>query len=1303
MEPVILKGAEALSKFRTAAWLERLRSAVPEMAVAGMEVSTVYLLEPDSSLSRYDFDRICALLGVASEFKSEKGFFICPRKGTVSSWSSKATDLFHNCGLQGIRRVEKGIFLRLLKNDGEVVDHIEIRSGLPVLYDRMTEEVYDDVSDFFRQVDPASSITIDVMNGGLAVLQKVNNQMGLALDEDEIEYLFNAYRQNKHNPTDVELMTFAQVNSEHCRHKIFNASWIMNGVPQKRSLFDMVRYTHERHSAGTLVAYRDNSGVIEGFEDEWFEVRRDGTHIYRYHKCRVDMILKVETHNHPTAISPYPGAATGVGGEIRDEGATGIGGKTKAGLSAYLVSNLRIPGFAMPWEQCVGELSDNLASPLEIMLEAPIGAARYGNEFGRPQLLGLFKTCETRHNGVVRGYRKPVMVAGGMGNIKRSHIVKKRIKTGSLIVQVGGPAMKIGLGGGAASSMAAGNNEAELDFNSVQRGNAEMERRCQEVIDACIAMGEDNPITSIHDLGAGGLANGCSELVAETGGRFQLGNFDVEDRSMSPMEIWCCEAQERYVLVVDSDSRSRFAELCARERCPMAVIGEATEDGRLSLQDDRRDDTPMNMDLDLVFGKVPKKTLVVDRFESGNSPLNLAGITVRSAVERILRLPAVAAKTFLITIADRTVTGMVARDQMVGPFQTPISDMAVTTTSYLSYNGEAMAMGERSFVAMVSAPASGRMAVGEALTNIAGANIGKIGCVKLSANWMCAVGEKGEDADLYDTVVSVGMELCPKLGISIPVGKDSLSMQSVWETPDGRKERMSAPLSLIISAFSPVIDVRKTVTPDLKSGESSLILIDLGEGKNRLGGSALAQVHDQVGDDCPDLDKPERMVNFFSAVQELVEKGLLMAYHDRSDGGLFVTLAEMAFGGRKGVKVDLDRLGDDILSILFAEELGAVMQVAESNLARVNRILGKYGLDDVRCEIGTPIPDDALEIVFRRRTVYKENVLKLSALWSELSYRLRTLRDNPESARQEYEVCRDEHDPGLNFELSFDPSVPFRIPTERPKLAILREQGINGQVEMAAAFDRAGFECVDVHMTDLLARRTMLGDFVGLAACGGFSYGDVLGAGSGWAKSILFNAYLKDMFADFFKRKSTFALGVCNGCQMLSQLKEIIPGAEDWPKFVQNRSEQFEARYTTVRVMESPSLFFKGMEGSKLGIPVAHGEGLADFEVIGSFERIMEKQLASMCFVDNYGRPTERYPFNPNGSRQGLTGLTTTDGRVTILMPHPERMFRSVQMSYRPDGMFDSEEGPWLRMFQNARKFARPTISNYFDLPKRKR
>lgn len=1299
MDLLMLEGGKALSQFRLKALHLRMREEAPLLNVSRVEARFVYFVETDSALSDQELTGALALLGAHRPPGDEGGFCVTPRKGTISPWSSKATDIFRNCGLSSVLRVERGIRYRLfpapaghrgVSGNKSRPGPLSLKNAAPLLHaihDRMTEGVYEDVSDLFRQMKPRPVSFIDVGAEGRAALEKANAGIGLALSRGDIDYLHAAYKAMRRNPTDVELTMFGQVNSEHCRHKIFNADWIVDGDRMRMSLFGMIRNTHKAHPEGTLMAYSDNAAVIAGFRRDWFESDRGGSMEYRHEPEQVDIVMKVETHNHPTAISPFPGAATGVGGEIRDETATGIGGRSKAGLCGFMVSNLRVPGFIMPWEKDYAEFPGRLATPLEIMTDGPLGGAAFGNEFGRPQLCGFFRTYEERYNGRYRGYHKPIMVAGGIGAIKRMHSRKKDIARGACIVQLGGPAMRIGLGGGAASSMATGSNVEALDFDSVQRDNAEMQRRCQEVIEACMALKEKNPILSIHDLGAGGLSNGCPELVSETGGRFWLRKVHNEEKSMSPMEIWCCEAQERYVLAIPRNALDGFIRICGRERCPVAVIGEATGDGHLTLHDEYFGNDPIDIELKVILGKPPKMLRDVKHLHETHPPLNLEGVTVRDAAERVLRLPSVANKTFLITIADRTVQGMTARDQMVGPYQAPISDVAVTAVSYRGYSGSAMAMGERAPVALVNAPASGRMAIGEALTNICAADVGRIGNVKLSANWMCACGEEGEDANLYDTVRAAGMEFCPAIGVAIPVGKDSLSMRTVWQTSAGRHEKMVAPLSLVVSSFAPVRDVRKTVTPDLKRvPSSSLVLVDLGRGRNRLGCSALAQVCNQVGADCADVDSPADLVAYFTAVQELVDKELLLAYHDRSDGGVFVTLAEMAFGGRSGITVKADGLGRSPLSILFAEELGCVIQVENGKLSRVMKTLARHGLRECGHVIGCPAGDGRMTVTLDGKKVFSETITRLNRMWSELTYRMQARRDNPACAGEEYDNILDRRDSGMSFKLSFGIRRSWNARGRRPKVAILREQGVNGHVEMAAAFDGAGFQCVDVHMTDLLSGRVSLAHFAGLAACGGFSYGDVLGAGSGWAKSILFNGKLKEMFAEFFRRGDTFTLGVCNGCQMVAQLKEIIPGAGHWPEFTRNRSERFEARYVTVEVLPSPSVLLKGMEGSRIGIPVAHGEGFADFSRTGQRAGVARKHLVALRYVDNRGKPTERYPFNPNGSAGGITGLTTLDGRVTIMMPHPERAFRSIQLSYRP-GWLSTEEGPWLRLFQNARAF----------------
>ena len=1286
MKPVMLAGGDVYSDFRIKAILEEMKRLTPDTAVSAIEAKYVYFLEVDGKLSADDLKKSFSLLDTETKYTERPGFFVTPRKGTISPWSSKATDIFRNCGLKRVLRAERGVHCRLFDAKGGMIGPAAAGSALEALYDRMTEGVYEDVEDIFKHIKPAPFVEVDVTGRGKGALEEANVEMGLALSQDEIDYLFKVFTDLGRNPTDVELVMFGQVNSEHCRHKIFNAEWIIDGEKKDRSLFSMIKNTHERHPEGTLVAYKDNSGVIEGFEDQWFMVR-SGEGEYGRIPDQIDMIMKVETHNHPTAISPYPGAATGVGGEIRDESATGIGGKSKAGLSAFMVSNLKVPGFLMPWEKDYAEFPKRLATPFHIMIGGPLGGAAFGNEFGRPQLCGLFKTYEEIVDGRYRGYHKPVMAAGGMGNIRRRHTAKKDLHKGAYVIQIGGPAMKIGLGGGAASSMATGSNDADLDFDSVQRDNAEMQRRCQEVIDHCIGLGDSNPILSIHDIGAGGLSNGCPELVADTGGRFELRKINIEDSSMSPMEVWCCEAQERYVLAVAPQDLERFLGMCARERCPVAVVGEVTGDGHLTLSDSHFSNKPIDIEIGVILGKPPRMLRDVRRRKPPADNPDFSSIEIHDAIDRVLHLPAVANKTFLITITDRSVTGMVHRDQMVGPYQAPVADCAVTATTLSAYTGEAMAMGERTSTALVSGPASGRMAVGEAITNIAGAMIGGIGNIKLSANWMCACGEEGEDASLFDTVKTVGMELCPELGVSIPVGKDSLSMRTIWEDSSGKGHKITAPLTLVVSAFAPVKDIRKTVTPDLKAGESTLMLIDLGGGRNRLGCSALGQVYNRPGGTVPDLDEPKKLMAFFAAMQELVSQDLLLAYHDRSDGGLLVTLAEMAISGRMGVSIALPDSMNGWQGALFSEELGAVIQVSDRAIRKVEEILTNSGLERAFTRIGKTNRHQSLDVVYNGESLLNEDISSLNRKWSELTYRMQSLRDNPKCAVQEYDRLLDKADPGMTFKAEYEMDVPFVGGRARPKMAILREQGINGHVEMAAAFDRAGFESRDIHMTDLLQGRADLADFHGLVACGGFSYGDVLGAGSGWAKSVLFNPGLEEMFRKFFARPETFSLGICNGCQMMSQLKGIIPGAEHWPEFTRNVSERFEARYVTVEIMPSKSVLLQGMDSARIGIPVAHGEGYANFSRTGSLSALEAAGQVSLRYVDNRGKPAEIYPLNPNGSAGGLTGFTSADGRSTIMMPHPERNFRSVQLSYAPKGMLKGEAGPWLRLFQNARHF----------------
>ncbi len=1292
---ISLRGRSALSAFR----LQKLLHAVSD-SLPGIRIAAEYwhFVQVDSALSPAEQERLARILtyGPHATEVAENGqlLLVVPRLGTLSPWSSKATDIARHCGLEKVARIERGVAYWVSGGRDGALSAEDGAALLPHLHDRMTETMlgsFDEIAKLFQHVAPQPLTGVDLLGGGVAALVSANRDMGLALSEDEIAYLAESFSRIGRNPTDVELMMFAQANSEHCRHKIFNADWVIDGEPRTQTLFGMIRTTHQKHPQGTVVAYSDNSSVIEGARVARFYPDEDGA--YRYCEDDAHILMKVETHNHPTAISPFAGAATGSGGEIRDEGATGRGAKPKAGLTGFSVSNLCIPGCEQPWEKNGYGKPQRIASALQIMIDGPIGGASFNNEFGRPNLAGYFRTFEQQVDGEMRGYHKPIMIAGGLGNLSARHAFKETPGVGALLIQLGGPGLLIGLGGGAASSMDTGTNQEGLDFNSVQRGNPEIERRAQEVIDRCWALGEANPILSIHDVGAGGLSNALPELVhsAGRGGRFDMRKIPSEEPGMSPLQIWCNEAQERYVLTIAPASLERFAAICERERCPFAVVGEATDDGRLTLSDPVFGNRPVDMELEVLLGKPPKMTRTVAHVRRVLPPFDMSGIKLNDAVYRVLRLPAVADKTFLITIGDRSVGGMTARDQMVGPWQVPVADVAVTLMGFDTCRGEAMAMGERTPLALVSPEASGRMAIGEAITNIAAAAIEKIGDIKLSANWMAAAGHPGEDAALFDTVRAVALELCPQLGISIPVGKDSLSMKTSWQD-DGTKKEVTAPVSLIISAFSPVADARQTLTPQLRNdcGETDLILIDLGRNQCRLGASALAQVYGQIGNQAPDVDHPDDLKKLFDVVQQLNRDGKLLAYHDRSDGGLLTVLCEMMFAGRVGVTLAgiptlLSENDEQNLAVLFNEELGAVLQVRRDDLAGVKKVFRDAGLVKQFNVIGTLNQDDALRIVAGGKEIFSAQRTDLQRAWSETSYRLQQLRDHPDCAQQEYDRIGDKSDPGLSVTLSFDPAqdvaAPYIARGARPRIAILREQGVNGQIEMAAAFDRAGFAAVDVHMSDIIAGRASLADFKGYAACGGFSYGDVLGAGEGWAKSILFNARARDEFEAFFKRADSFALGVCNGCQMMSNLHELIPGAAAWPHFVKNKSEQFEARVVMLEVQRSASLFFDGMAGSRIPVVVAHGEGYAEF--VDAKTLAAAQPLVALRFIDHAGRPTERYPFNPNGAPQGITGLTTADGRFTILMPHPERIFRTVQNSWHPAEW--GEDAPWLRMFRNAR------------------
>lgn len=1290
----ILRGSPALSAFRINKLLARFKDA--HLPVKTLYAEYVHFADLAAPLNAEEHARLERLLqygpSLTGHAPSGRLLLVTPRPGTISPWSSKATDIAHNCGLAQVKRLERGVAY-YLDVDPTAGDDAW-RQIAAELHDRMMESVFgalEDAAQLFAHHDPAPVQSVDLLGQGRQALADANVRLGLALAEDEIDYLHDAFTRLGRNPNDIELYMFAQANSEHCRHKIFNADWVIDGEKQPKSLFKMIKNTFEKTPNFVLSAYKDNAAVMEGSSVGRFYADHDAGR-YAFHQEPAHILMKVETHNHPTAISPWPGAATGSGGEIRDEGATGRGAKPKAGLVGFSVSNLRIPGFEQPWEEDFGK-PDRIVTALDIMTEGPLGGAAFNNEFGRPALNGYFRTYEEKvpsHNGEeLRGYHKPIMLAGGIGNIRADHVQKGEIPPGAKLIVLGGPAMNIGLGGGAASSMASGQSDADLDFASVQRDNPEMERRCQEVIDRCWQLGEANPILFIHDVGAGGLSNAMPELVSDggRGGRFELRDILSDEPGMSPLEVWCNESQERYVLAVAPEQLALFDELCRRERAPYAVIGEATEAQHLTLNDSHFDNQPVDMPLDVLLGKTPKMTRDVTRLQAEGQPFDRTGITLADAVKRVLHLPTVAEKTFLVTIGDRTVTGMVARDQMVGPWQVPVANCAVTTASLDSYYGEAMAMGERAPVALLDFAASARLAVGEALTNIAATQIGDIKRLKLSANWMAAAGHPGEDAGLYAAVKAVGEELCPQLGLTIPVGKDSMSMKTRWQQ-DGEQREMTSPLSLVISAFARVEDVRRTVTPELTTEDNALLLIDLGNGQNALGATALAQVYRQLGDKPADVRDVGQLKCFYDAIQALVAQRKLLAYHDRSDGGLLVTLAEMAFAGHCGIDADIAALGDDALAALFNEELGAVIQIAAAEREQVERVLKDHGLGECTHYLGKAIAGDRFTLTAGDKVVYSESRTQLRMWWAENTWQMQRLRDNPACADQEHQAKANDSDPGLNVKLTFDIkediAAPFIATGARPKVAVLREQGVNSHVEMAAAFHRAGFDAIDVHMSDLLAGRRGLGDFHTLVACGGFSYGDVLGAGEGWAKSILFNDRVRDEFTEFFHRPQTLALGVCNGCQMMSNLRELIPGSELWPRFVRNQSDRFEARFSLVEVTASPSLLLDGMTGSHMPIAVSHGEGRVEVRDDAHLAALESKGLVALRYIDNFGAVTETYPANPNGSPNGITAVTSESGRVTIMMPHPERVFRTVANSWHPANW--GEDSPWMRIFRNARK-----------------
>ncbi len=1273
----VLPSATVLSDFRVARLLERLKTHAPQLT--GLVVQDFFLVDGEASTA--DLRR---LLGEGPDAlpAADGTLYVVPRVGTLSPWSSKATDIAKVCGLTGVKRVELGRAV-LLTGAGSLPD-----AALAELHDPMMESVLSsalDLAGVFATEPPRALRSVDVLKGGKAALEAANKDWGLALSADEIDYLVDYAVKAGKNLTDAELMMFAQVNSEHCRHKIFNAEFTVDGETAPLSLFQMIKESYNASPTGVLSAYSDNCAVVEGHTAMRFFP--EGDRHYREHAEPVHILMKVETHNHPTGISPHPGAATGAGGEIRDEAATGLGGRPKAGLCGFSVANLRIPGFTQPWEVDLGRPT-RMASALQIMLEAPIGAAAYNNEFGRPCLTGYFRTYEAlAPDGRNRGFHKPIMIAGGYGNIRAEHVLKKVVVEGAALIVLGGPAMLIGLGGAAGSSMATGAQTADLDFASVQRANPELERRCQEVVDACWALGEANPILSIHDVGAGGISNALPELVHadDRGGHFKLRDVLAADPALSPMEIWCNESQERYVLAVAPESVAQLQAVCARERCPMAVVGTATAEQQLRVEDTLLGSDTVQMPMQVLLGKPPRMRRSTTRAPQTFAALDASRIDPKDAAQRVLRHPSVASKNFLITIGDRTVGGLTVRDQMVGPWQVPVADCAVTATGFEATTGEAMSMGERPVLAPLDAPASGRMAVGEAITNLAAAHIAKLSDVRLSANWMAACGQGDEDARLFDTVKAVGAELAPALGIAIPVGKDSLSMKSQW-TQDGEAKTQTAPLSLIVTAFAPVADVRRSLTPQLAAEPStSLVLIDLGNGKNRMGGSILAQVYNQVGDVAPDLDDPQQLKAAFALVQKLNAEGRVLAYHDRSDGGLFAAVVEMALAGRSGVTVQLEALGADAMAALFNEELGMVLQVRASDLAAVLSEAEATGLSSA--VIGEPTAEDYVRFKYGARELFADTLEPLHKTWAETSHRMAALRDHPDCAREEFAAVGAPHDPGLSVKLTFDTTVRAPAIGKRPKVAILREQGVNGHIEMAYAFHAAGFESVDVHMSDVLEGRVQLANFAGFAACGGFSYGDVLGAGQGWARTILFNERARNEFQQFLANPERFALGVCNGCQMMAALQSIVPGAEQWPLFRKNRSQQFEARFGMVELLPSKSLFFKDMEGSRLPIAIAHGEGRPEFKNTSDLATLQANGQVAMRFITNTGAVAKAYPANPNGAEQGVTSICNADGRVTILMPHPERTIAGTVGSWWPKA--NGDKTPWFRMFENARQWTK--------------
>lgn len=1281
---MILKfgGISAISEFKSKSLLAQLKKIQPSIEKISAEY--IHFVDCPEKLNTNQSKLLKSILSYGTAYTESgqgKLLLAAPRPGTISPWSSKATSIAHNLGLP-VNRIERG-----------TAYYIESRSAINTakisaqLHDRMTETILDNLGssdELFKSGKPRELKTVDIIGRGISELEEANTGMGLALSKEEVKYLYEAYLSINRNPTDLELMMFGVVNSEHCRHKIFNADWYIDGKKQPKSLFKMIKNTYAKNGEGVISAYSDNSAILNGHEEKML-LPNPKTKEYQTKVEKSHMVVKVETHNHPTAIAPFPGAATGSGGEIRDENATGRGSKPKMGLTGYTVSDLHIPGYTQPWEKD-RIIPDRISSPLDIMIKAPLGGAAFNNEFGRPNTAGYFRTFETHGESKENwGYHKPIMIAGGVGSIRDSSKDKLKLPIGAKLIVIGGPSMLIGLAGGAASSMESGKSDSELDFASVQRGNAEIQRRAHEVISACSSLGKESPIISIHDVGAGGLSNALTELVHDSGlgAKFELRKIDSADPSLSPMEIWCNESQERYVMAVSKENLAQFEEICARERCPYAAVGETIKEQDLIINDSLFNNQPANIPMSLIFGGPPKIIKQVESTLQKSGKIKLSNIDINDALERVLRIPAVGSKKFLITIGDRNVGGLTARDQMAGPWQVPVSDCAVSATSFFGKTGEAMAMGERTPLAVINAPASARMAIGEAITNIASAKINKLSDIKLSANWMAASGYASEDYNLYQTVKAVGEEFCPELGLVIPVGKDSLSMRTVWKE-NGVSKSVSSPVSLIVSAFAPVSDIGSTLTPDLKPGvDSKLIFVDLSGGKIRLGGSALAQAYGQTGNESPDVSNPAILANFFDAIQQLNGKGLISAYHDRSDGGLLTTLLEMSFAGRTGIDIDLSDLAGSAVEKLFSEELGAVLQVALEKASEVEKILYR-SLGDVFYSIGKVNGRNKITIFNSGEALVDRKRSDLEKIWAETSYQIQKIRDNEESASQEFAAIEDDTDPGISPVVTYKSSS--KSYTNRPKVAILREQGVNGQTEMAAAFDLAGFSAVDVHMQDLISKKAILSDFTGLVACGGFSYGDVLGAGMGWAKSILYDSRLKAEFSKFFERKDTFSLGVCNGCQMLAGLRGIIPGAENWPEFLKNKSEQFEARFVSVKINKSSSIFLKDMEGSVLPIAVAHGEGRAVFKNKDIRGKLLADNTVPLQFVDNRHDTTEIYPLNPNGSELGIAALSSGDGRALIMMPHPERTFMTYQNSWHPDGW--SGTSPWFKMFQNAREWA---------------